>query len=287
MTNIELHSDNLTTSFRKLAVGSWKKPKDPTVYAAWEMDVSNVLPYIERLNQKSDVQITLLHYFARTLAHGFEQFPALNCTLIRRKLRQRKNINLFFQVFAKQEKLFDLTGFSIRHANLLSLHQLAKQHRENVNLIRSGRSAEYEGNKNLLNRLPALLSYPVISMVDFLLYTLNLDLSRFGIMKDPFGSVMISTTSGLFGFDDSYAPLFPFSRCGLSLTIGKACPQAVVVEDKILIRPVCRINVTADHRYIDGAQVGGAIRLIRKMFKHPEQYQSVFESQSGAGSVQE
>lgn len=264
------------TSFRKLAVGSWKKPKDPTVYAAWDMDVSQALPYIEKINKESDIQVTLLHFFARTLANGFEKFPDLNCTLIRRKLRQRNKINLFFQVLAKQEKLYDLTGFSIHDANLLSLKQLAMMHREGVSQIRSGESAEYEKNKNLLSRLPALLSYPLISVADFLLHTLNLDLSRFGISKDPFGSAMISAI-GPFGYDESYAPLFPFSRCGLSMTMGKVSQQAVVVDNEILIKPMCRINVTADHRYIDGAQVAGAIRLMRKMFSHPERYKSVFE----------
>jgi len=277
MPNIDLESKNLTTSFRRLAAGSWKRPKDPTVYAAWEMDVSHVLPYLERLNKESETQITFLHFFARTLAHGFEKFPGLNCTLIRRKLRQRKNINLFFQVIAKQENLYDLTGFDICDANRLSLKQLAAQHRDHVNRIRSGGSVEYEKNKALLNRLPPLLSYPIVSVFDFLLYTLNLDLSRFGIAKDPFGSAMISAI-GPFGYSESFAPLFPFSRCGLSLTIGKISKEAVVVDDDILIRPICRISVTADHRYIDGAQVAGAVRLIRKMFRYPENYANVFES---------
>ena len=276
MPNIDLDSRNLTTSFRRLAVGSWKRPKDPTVYAAWEMDVSHALTYLERLNRDNGTHITFLHFFARTLAHGFEKYPGLNCTLIRRKLRQRKNINLFFQVVAKQGKLYDLTGFSIHDANLLSLKRLALQHKENVTLIRSGGSVEYEKNKALLNRLPRLLSYPIVSVFDFLLYTLNLDLSHFGIPKDPFGSVMISAIAP-FGYDESFPPLFPFSRCGLSITIGKLSKAAVVVDDDILIRPVCRISVTADHRYIDGAQVAGAVRLIRKMVRYPENYADVFE----------
>ncbi len=277
MPNIDLNSENLTTSFRRLAVGSWKRPKDPTVYAAWEMDVTHVLAYLERLNRDKETRVTFLHFFARTLAHGFERFPGLNCTLIRRKLRQRKNINIFFQVVVKQGKLFDLTGFSIHDANLLSLEQLALQHSKNVALIRSGGSVEYAKNKALLNRLPPWLSYPIVRVFDFLLYTLNLDLSRFGIVRDPFGSVMLSAIAP-FGYDESYAPLFPFSRCGLSMTVGKIAKGAVIVDDQVVVRPVCRINVTADHRYIDGAQVAGAVRLIRKMVRNPEDYAYVFES---------
>ena len=85
-------------------------------------------------------------------------------------------------------------------------------------------------------------------MLGFLSYSLNLDLSRFGVPKDALGSIwdlvlyyhwflipkmalgsVMITNVGSLGLEEAYVPLVPYSRVPLLLALGKVKDEAVVV----------------------------------------------------------
>ena len=50
----------------------------------------------------------------------------------------------------------------------------------------------------MLDRVPLRLLGPLMRTISYLIYDLDLDLSRFGVVKDEFGSAMV-TNVGVFG----------------------------------------------------------------------------------------
>src|SRR5205823_2039441 len=94
----------------------------------------------------------------------------------------------------------------------------------------------------------------------YLVYDLDLDLSRFGVVKDEFGSAMV-TNVGTFGLAHAYAPLVPFSRTPLVVLVGEVQERAVVEDGRVVARPIMTLGVTFDHRFMDGFQGGRMVQL--------------------------
>ena len=88
------------------------------------------------------------------------------------------------------------------------------------------------------------------------------DLSRFGIVKDEFGSAMI-TNVGTFGLSQALAPLVPFSRTPLVLLVGEVTERPVAEGGRVVVRPMMNLGVTFDHRFMDGFHGGAMLQLFR------------------------
>jgi len=272
MSNIEFDLNLKQSSFRKISIATWRHPVDPTAHVQINLDAAKIASYLEQFKGE-DVHV--VHFFSKVLAHCLKTYPHLNNVLIRNKNRSRQHINLFYQTFVKSQSGMDLTGFMIGDVDQLSLPEVARLHRAGVTNLKSQQDTEIRVVQKLVRKIPGALLRPAIRFADFLFYTLNLDLSRWGLPRDRFGSAMISYI-GAFGYDESYAPLFPFSRCGCSITMGRIKDCPVAEHGQVVVKPMLRISMSLDHRYNDGADLALAFRLMRRMFKAPESFNDIF-----------
>jgi pyruvate dehydrogenase E2 component (dihydrolipoamide acetyltransferase) len=109
----------------------------------------------------------------------------------------------------------------------------------------------------------------VLNLTSFMNYDLNLPLQLLGMPKDPFGSVMI-TNVGSMGVDTAWAPLVPYTKVPLLLTVGEVKERPWVVDGKLEVRQVMRIGCTFDHRFMDGSHAAAMAKLFKKYFEQPE-----------------
>jgi hypothetical protein len=108
-----------------------------------------------------------------------------------------------------------------------------------------------------------------VSLLAFLLYTLNLDLRWAGAPKDAFGSAMV-TNIGSLGLEEAYVPLVPYSHVPLLIAVGAVQEEAVVKEGTIVVSKILRCCATFDHRVLDGVHASRMSRSIRQTFDDPE-----------------
>jgi len=65
--NANLGAPLKLSPWRKIAIGSWRTAKDPSVYAAIDLDVQKALNYIADLNKNSgEVKVTITHFFRKS-----------------------------------------------------------------------------------------------------------------------------------------------------------------------------------------------------------------------------
>jgi pyruvate dehydrogenase E2 component (dihydrolipoamide acetyltransferase) len=124
--------------------------------------------------------------------------------------------------------------------------------------------------------MPIWLLRLTMVLQDFVQYTLNISLSRFGIPDDRFGSAMISNF-GVLGIDNALVPLSPYCRCPLIIGVGRARPMPVVQNGQVVVAECITISFTFDHRYADGVHGGLMMRRFQKIFLKPGRYPAVFE----------
>jgi pyruvate dehydrogenase E2 component (dihydrolipoamide acetyltransferase) len=109
----------------------------------------------------------------------------------------------------------------------------------------------------------------------FLSYLTNdrqMSFPSLSLPADQFGSAMV-TSVGMFGIDVGYAPIFPLANTPLLVLVGEVQDRPVAVDGKCVIRPMLNLNVTFDHRFMDGFHAGRMSRTVRAYFAAPEEHE--------------
>lgn len=259
--------------FRKIALGSWKTVGDPTVYGLLELDMTQSLKYLEELNSKNDVKVTPAHLVGKALGHVMKMRPEINGMIRLGRLYHRKNIDMFYQVNVPGSgpdgiKKATLAGAVIRRIDQLSVVDIARQLKDKSNQIREGKDKEAGSAMRTMQQVPWRWMRFILNLTSFLTYDLNLNLTRFGIPADPFGSAMI-TNVGSLGVELAWAPLVPYSRVPLLLTLGCIKDAPVAVNGQVEVRPVMKIGITFDHRFMDGVHAAAMSKHFQEYFQDP------------------
>ncbi len=255
--------------WRRVAVHAWRPPRDPSVYSLVDFPMQGSLAYIERIRAASGARVTVTHLIARSLALAIRAFPQTNGIVARRRIMLRETVDIFLQVATEGGR--DLSGFKIQRADGKSAVDIAREVEERVELLRARKDRQVERTKSLLDRIPVTLLGPIMRTIAYLIYDLDLDLSRFGIVKDEFGSAMVSNIA-TFGITNALAPLVPFSRTPIVVLVGQVEDRPVAEEGRVVVRPLLTIGATFDHRFMDGYQAGKMVDLMRAYLLDPEQY---------------
>ncbi|HEY2772947.1 MAG TPA: 2-oxo acid dehydrogenase subunit E2 [Candidatus Binatia bacterium] len=257
------------SSWRRLAVHVWKTPADPTVYGVLEVDMRRSLEYLAALNSSPDggARVTATHLVVKAIAKAIAETPDSNAMIARGQVWVRDSIDIYCQVATDEGR--DLSGVKIRHANRKSPAEVADELTAAAAAVRAGRDRGSEATKQALGRIPDFLLRPLLRLMSFLTFDLRLDLERFGIAYDQFGSAMVSNVGG-FGLHNGLAPLVPISRSPIVLLVGQITDRPIVEHGKVIAAPVLNIGATFDHRIIDGYQGAMMARTVIDAVKDPE-----------------
>jgi pyruvate/2-oxoglutarate dehydrogenase complex dihydrolipoamide acyltransferase (E2) component len=255
--------------WRRVAAHAWRPPQDPTVYAALEVPMRAALAYVDRLRDETGTRVTVTHLVARAVALAIRQYPQLNGIVAGGRIMLRDTVDVFLQVAT--EGGTDLSGIKISRADEKSVLEIAREAEARVERLRQRRDRQVERTKSQLDRIPLRLLGPMMRTIAYLIYDLDLDLSRFGIVKDEFGSVMV-TNVGSFGLAHAYAPLVPFSRTPVVLLVGEVQEKPVAEAGRVVVRPMMTVGVTFDHRFMDGYQGGAMAQLFRAYLEDPTRF---------------
>jgi len=255
------------SSWRRLALHLWRRPKDPTVYGNLDIDMSEAVRYLEVVNREfHDTPVTVTHLVVKAIAKALATWPQSNSIVSRGRLYMRDSVDVYCQVATDAGN--DLSGVKIPNADRKSTVEIAAELNARVQRVHARKDAGSERTKRTLAVIPEILLTPMLRVIEFLTYDLRLDLSRFGIAYDQFGGAMVSNV-GVFGIGHGLAPLVPASRTPIVLLVGEIKEQAVVSKGKIVIAPRMQIGSTFDHRVIDGFQAGSLARIVIGSLEDP------------------
>jgi hypothetical protein len=65
--NIDLDKKQNLTSYRKIAIASWRHPRNPNTYTMLDLPVDPALEFLRAYS--SDTPLTLTHYVTKITAH--------------------------------------------------------------------------------------------------------------------------------------------------------------------------------------------------------------------------
>ena len=255
-------------------MGMWSAPDDPTIYGKETVDVTNLVTYLDEIQEVSGVKVTIPAFCAKMMADIFQEHPDLNCMAIGNHICQRETIDVFCQVAIPNDTAgsADLSGVKLQEADQMELVDIANRLRSRASDVRAGQDAEMEASKSMVSRVPNFLMGKLLDVIDFLTFKVPFDLDKLGIRSDPFGSCMI-TSVGQFDIIQGFAPLLPGSHCPLVCLPGKLWQAPFATEDgEVEARDALTMSCTFDHRVYDGLQIGYIVRGMRTRLMHPRKH---------------
>lgn len=270
-------------SWRKLALFTWDAPRDPTAYGILDLDCENALAYMEKKRAESGEKITLTTLIGKCIAMGIAEHPETNAFVSRGNIVMRDTVDIFYQVSffdaddpkklpeggEKKSKNANLAGAKIIEVDKKSVVEIAVELRERAEAIRSRGDADTARGAKTLARMPQRFIGVAARLGSYLSYDLNINLSKYGIPYDAFGSCMV-TNVGVFGIELAFAPLVDMSRVPVVLTVGAIRQAPSVWEGKVEVRRRVSLGVAFDHRIMDGFHAGKMAKKFTALFADPE-----------------
>jgi pyruvate/2-oxoglutarate dehydrogenase complex dihydrolipoamide acyltransferase (E2) component len=254
------------SGWRRIASAVWSSPADPQIYGDIEVDATALLSFIDTVRRVTGTRVTVTHLVGKAVAHALAEHPELNTFLSRGRFVSHDSVDIFFVVSIPGGR--DLSGVKVRHAETKSLTEIAAELERRAAAVRTGEDGEYGKTKALTDAVPLRLLRVVLRLADWLTGDLKVDLKRFGMPRELFGSAMV-TSVGMFGVGRAYGPLSPYYRIPFLALVSEVAPKAVVVDGDVVARPVLTICATMDHRYLDGAHAARLAHSVRTYLENP------------------
>lgn len=276
MRNTRLRRSRTRSAFRRIAAVAWDAPRDPNMYGTQLVHANALEAWLAQRNSarpEGAPPLTVSHAVARAIAMTLRKNPAANAMVRWGRIYEREDVDLFLEVLVEDDAgtlaHADLHGVTIRKADEKGIDAIAEEVSSAANRIRSGRDRDFERTRAEATLLPPALLRPALRVVEFLQYGLNLDTTRLGAARDPFGSAHVSNV-GAMGLRIGYSPLFPLARAPIVLVVGQVHDAVVPVDGCPSVIRQLPLNATCDHRVVDGYHMAVMARDVQDLLEHPE-----------------
>lgn len=272
MRNLPLVLKPRVSPARKLAIGTWHGAGDPSVYGALVVEADAMLAFIEAFRERTGKRLTMSHVMAKVLGEVYEAMPDANALLRWGRIYLREDVAVFFQVAMEDPVTgeVDLSGLVVRDPRRRSLEEIVDLFERGAAAVRAGKDAEKERTRQMFRWIPGILVRSILDALSFYLYTLNLDGRILGVPRDTFGAALV-TNVGSLGLDEAYAPLVPYTRAPLVISLGGIRRELLPDEQgQPRVARTLRIGATFDHRILDGVHAARMAKVVQRCFADPE-----------------
>ena len=255
------------TTWRRSTVAIYRPPVDSRTYGTLDVDITNLLEYLEKQKQQG-INLTLTQVVAAALGRALGvDVPELNAYVKRGKVVSRDNVAVFIAV--NIPSVNEMTGFPVKNIDRKGLKEISEEISARVDKAKAKIEQGATKNKNMLARIPWPFRTWVFKLIRFVSVGLSMRMNFIGVDPGSFGSAMLSNI-GTHGLQYGFAALLPASNLPIVIVMGAAQKKPVVINDEIVIRTMLPVAGTFDHRIVDGSQGGKLANSVSNYLEHPE-----------------
>lgn len=255
-----------THPYRRLMLFIMPKRNESLVYFDSPVDATTLHAYLEQAGPRFGARLT--HALVAAGAIALAENPRMNRFVAGRRLYERHGRWLTFSM--KRKKLDPGAKLSEAKLEMLdgeTFEQLCRRIEAKVATERSSRVTRDDREYELFNRLPRpglQLMHRVLRLAD-----------HFGLLPGSFiegdgmyTSIYIANLGSL-GMGAAYHHLYEWGTCPLFMMVGAIEERPVVVDGKVVVRPILPIRYTYDERIEDGLNARFGIDAVKRVLEHP------------------
>ena len=268
MKHLSLKKIKHLTIYQKMAIGTWKEAKDPSIYGWIDIDFEPAQKFAESILKEKGIKLTPTHIVTQAVSLVCTARPQLNALLRGNMLYQRDKVSISCLVSVDNKKDHtdrdNLSSCVVHDTSQMGILDLYKVLKTKIEKTKSNQDEVIKAQTRLLEKIPSPLMKYFLNFLSFITYALNLKIGK--MPYDPFGSVMISNL-GQMGIDNAFIPLVYYARVPVIVVIGSVKPRpAVMADNTVRARNTLRLNFTIDHRYIDGKSLSVMNKMLNYIF---------------------
>jgi pyruvate dehydrogenase E2 component (dihydrolipoamide acetyltransferase) len=249
---------------RKIAVATWRAPRESRLHARMAVDATAVLAYCRQQTEQSGVRVTPGVVVGMAFQRAVEQVPAFHARVVFGRIVPFPTWDVAFAVDIGQGD--DLAPTKVHDVDGKSVAQVAAELEAGAARLRERRDRPHSTATGIAHTVPWFALRPVLATASLL--NGGLGVRAFGQPPHPLGSLFV-TNIGSFGLDEGYVAPLPFARVPLYVCVGAVSDAPMAVDGEVVVRPQLVMTATADHRLVDGAHAAQVARLVRVSLAHP------------------
>ncbi len=254
-----------TGARRKLAMATWRAPREGRLHGRLAVDASALVEYCARQGERTGARVTPTVVAGMAFARGVVEVPAFHHRVVLGRAVPYRSYDVAFAVDIGAG--IDLAPTKVLGVDRKSVIEVARELEAGAERLRAGQDGDLESVNGIARSLPWWTLRPLLSGASLLHG--GLGVSAFGLPAHPLGSLFV-TGIGAGGLDEGYVAPVPFARVPLYVCVGGVADAPMAIDGKLVVRPQLVITATADHRLVDGAHAGALARFVREVLADPD-----------------
>ena len=245
----------------KIAVGTWRTPREGAALGFVDVDVTEAEPWWKRFPG-----VTLTHVVGCAVGRALAASPEARSRVVAGRVLVRESSDVSFIVTTPDGS--DLRSVCLRGVDRLHPRDAAARLENRAGEVRVGVDRQLGRSASTLRYVPQPLVRPGLWAAGFLASGLGVAVRPLGLEPHPFGSFVVSSV-GMLGIDRALAPLLPVARTSGVLVVGAIEDRPAVVAGSVVARRISTLGATVDHRVLDGIHLAELSRLVRGAVERP------------------
>lgn len=253
-----------TSARRKIAVATWRAPRESRLHARMAVDATAVLAYCREQTQRAGVRVTPGVVVGVAFQRAVEQVPAFHTRVVFGRIVPFERYDVAFAVDIDQGD--DLAPTKVSDVDRMSVVEVARALDAGAARLRASDDQAHATATGIAHAVPWWAMRPVLATASLL--NGGIGVRAFGQPAHPLGSLFV-TNIGSLGLDEAYVAPLPFARVPLYVCVGAVGDAPMAVDGEVVVRPQMVMTATADHRLVDGAHAAALATLVRTALADP------------------
>lgn len=250
-----------------------KRRCDSVVFFSENLDVENVLRYVEEKRQSGD-DVTFFQLFLLALTKLLRERPCINRFMKGRRLYQRENVILNFIAKREFSDEGSETNVTVRIKPGDDSKTILSKLRGEITSAKAGEEKGDDAAISSLMKLPRFMLMLAIKLMELMDFYRGIPL---GLEKvDPLRSSAFVANLGSVGIDAPYHHLIEWGTNSLFIAIGRIQKMPCVLDDGTLgVKNMVNIKVTLDERIADGYYFARSLDMFKEYLKNPSSLETI------------
>lgn len=247
-----------------------KRRSESEVYINYEIDVTNLVKYIEDINKKDNIHITYFHAFTTSIAKLVYNRPYLNRFIVNGHFYQRNEVTVSYVAKTEfnddSEELMQVLKIDEND----NIYTISDKLSKKVKKTRENKSSSTDDLVSTVGKMPKLIRAFVVSIFKIMD---KYDLLPKSMTKDIlyYSSVLISNIGSIGSKHAIYHNLTDFGTNSALVTMGKIYQKEIIDDNgKKKIKSFCEFGITLDERIADGFYMIKSAQLLEHILNNPK-----------------
>lgn len=243
---------------------------DSDVFIEQNMDVTELVKYIEKVKKKGNSDVTYFHAFVTAIAKTIYNRPKLNRFIANRHVYEHNDIVISFVAKVSFDDKSEEIMVMVPILEDDNIYTIGKKIKDKVDSYRN-KSAKREGANDaiqILGKMPNIIRVPLVGI--FKWCDKNGMLPGSLVKDNLYYSSMIVSNLGSIKCGAIYHNIADFGTCSSLTTMGEVKDEEVIINGKKEIRKMCEFGINFDERVADGYYFAKSVKMLEYILDNPK-----------------